>query len=411
MSRQTGAALPPLPAYDNCLISACLKKHFTKARSSTTATDYTVSKNIALVKKELEIINKNTGIEMSYAYLAAMEHSLPDTSFRYVVIYRNDVPVLFGYFQLFTLTSQNFSFDKNKGFVKGIFRFFLDLKKAKVLISGNALRTDTPCCCFSNAELNNDEATEILAAVGEKIAADEHATALLLKDITVSTRMHKWLAGLGYQSPWTDIVMTMDLRPEWTCIESYIAALSRKYKTRANKILAAREGLEIRELSQPDIAHHSKDIHDLFSQVADNQSFVLNQPAIGHFHELKNIYGNQFEVIGFFHERKLVAFYSAFTSGDVYDIYYAGFDYKHNTDFQLYFNILFSGLERAIAQRKKQLKFGRTSFDAKASIGAKPVEMDYLIKTVNIHKVATQWFINYFSTMEDGKWKLRNPLK
>ena len=133
-------------------------------------------------------------------------------------------------------------------------------------------------------------------------------------------------------------------------------------------------------------------------------------PNREHFTELKKLYQNDFEIVGIFLNNEMVAFYAAFINKSDYEIYYVGFDYDVNTTHQLYFNLLFSGLERAITLKKKLLKLGRTSLDAKASLGAKPSELTYFIKGNNIPKVAGNWFVNYFSTMEDAKWKLRNPL-
>ena len=149
----------------------------------------------------------------------------------------------------------------------------------------------------------------------------------------------------------------------------------------------------------------------LYKNVVENQPFALTSVGEDHFAKLKALYKDDFEIFGFFADKKLIAFYSAFVTPAAYEIYYVGFDYQLNDQYQLYFNILFSGLERAISLGKGQLKLGRTSFDSKASLGAKPVEISYFIKTMNIPTVAINWFVNYFASMEDGKWKLRNPLK
>ncbi len=410
MSRQTIATIPDSSFYDNCLISSCLKKVFTKTTKKHEPV-ITISKHIADVRPALEQLNKQSGAELSYAYLAAMEQSLPATGFRYVVIYRDDRPVLFCYFQLISLTSRNFSFEKEKSFVKGIFGFFLDLKKIKVLLSGNALRIDTAGYCYNESVIGKDEATEIAASAAERIADEESATAVILKDLPVSAKLNKWLTEMGYSTPWKDQVMILDIRPEWQNIVDYTAALSRKYRTRANKILAARDEITMQALGAEDIRQHEAAIHKLFTNVAESQPFILAQVGKNHFSKLKDVYLDKFEMTCFFHGKKLVAFYSAFVGDESYELYYVGFDYQANITYQLYFNLLFSGLERAMELGKQQLKLGRTSFDAKASLGAKPVDTNYFIKTANIPHVASRWFANYFSAMEDSKWKLRNPFK
>ena len=383
---------------------------FTRAAKSVAEPSFIIGNKVAEFKKELELLNKEGVLEISYPYLEAMERSLPDAAFRYVVIYRKNDPVLFGYFQLYVLTSENFDLEQNKSFIKGIIRFFLDLKKVAVLMSGNALRTDTTWYCYNEAVLNNVEAIEVVAAAAEKIADQECVTAVILKDMTCGAQTRKWLAGMGYTVPLQDLTMVVDIDRKLETLTGYIAALSRKYRTRANKILAEASNIRVRTLSQKEVVAYEPHINGLFKNVTDNQAFVLARPGHDHFSSMKKVYKDDFEVVGFFHEEELVAFYSAFVTEGAYELYYVGFDYVRNSEYQLYFNILFSGLERAIVLEKKQLKLGRTSFDAKASMGAKPVEMSYFIKIAKVPNVVITWFANYFSSMEDGKWKLRNPL-
>ncbi len=411
MHRLSSATLPSQVTYDNCLISSCLKKLFTRNAKIKEAHSYTINNHVADVRKDLETVNRQCITEMKVEYLSSLEKSLPDAGFRYATVFKNGVPVLVGYFQLFTLTSQNFRMDKNTGFVKGILRFFLDLKKVRVLISGNALRTETCCFCYDSSVLGKDEASELAVSLGEKIADEECAVALILKDIPFSGKISKWMLDMNYQVPWSDKVMVMKVEVNWTGLPDYVNALSRKYKSRANKILASGEKLHKRVLNDQEINEYKADINILFQSVTENQSFALTQLEPDHFASLKKIYGENFEVLGLFNGQKLVAFYSAIITEDSYELYYAGFDYELNNEFQLYFNILFGGLERTILLKKQQLKLGRTAFDAKASLGAKPIDLPYFFKSSHLPSAAIKWFANYFSAMEDGKWKLRNPLK
>lgn len=405
------AALQGSTTYDECLITSCLKKMFVKTPKSTTAPTFVTGYHIAEFRKELEVLHDKHVVETSYSYLEAMEKSLPGTAFRYVAIYKKNAPVLFGYFQMYTLTSENFAAGKNKRPLKSIFRFLLDLKKIPVLIAGNALRTETDWYCYDKKVFSNEEAMELLVSAAEKIADEENATALILKDINCSPSFQDWLVGIGYEKPIQDMTMVMDIAQEWGSLASYTAALSRKYKTRANKILASGSALTTKELTTADVLRHERELNGLFKQVTDNQLFVLARPGKDHFSQLKKVYQDNFEVLGFFNGGKLTAFYSAFKTGDAYEIYYVGFDYGLNSVYQLYFNILLAGLERAILLKKQQLKLGRTSLDAKASLGAKPREMSYFIKAVGIPKIMRKWFVRYFSGMEDAKWKLRHPMK
>jgi hypothetical protein len=396
--------------YDDCLLSSCLRKLFSGKAKNKAETSFIVSNHVAAVKKELDQLNGGV-TELSYAYLQAMELSVPGPLFYYAVVYKEGLPVLFAWFQLFTLTSRNFRLEKDKGFVKRIIHLFLELKKVSVLMSGNALRNDTPCYCYKDACLGKAEAAELVASIAEKIAADECASALILKDIPFTAHQQQWLADIGFSRPWEDQEMVLDINKDWTSLAHYTDALSRKYKARAKKILESANGLAIKNLSGDDIVANSVVMYQLFKNVTDNQSFLLTRPEANHFALMKDIYQDNFEVIGFYNNDELVAFYSAFITGASYELYYVGLNYEINSQYQLYFNLLFSGLERAITLKKKILKTGRTSFDAKASMGARPAELSYYSKTGNIPNAVTKWFANYFAAMEDGKWKQRNPLK
>ena len=411
MARVGTIALGRGVGYDGCLVANYIKKLLSCPPKAEPVKDYTITSNLEDIKTEIIALNKDGKLDMSYAYLKIMEQTLPKTGFRYTILYKDNNPVLFGYFQLFTLTSHNFSLQKNTGFAKGILKFFLDWKKIKVLVSGNVLRNNTNCCCFNPHELDNLGATELLASVGEKIAADEGATAFILKDLQNTKEIADWLGANGYYTPWQDNVMNLEIDPKWGSLNGYIASLTRKYKTRANKIKAAGSVLETKILTEIEVETFAPKISVLFANVLDSQEFLLTRPIGAHLGLLKSVYKDNFEVVGLFLEGEMVAFYTAFVCNEAYEIYYVGFGYEQNTTYQFYFNILFSGLERCILLQKKQLQLGRTSFDAKASLGAKPQVMPYFVKTPNVPNVACMWFANYFSSLEDGKWKLRNPLK
>ncbi len=398
--------------FDNCLVAGFLKKLLTKSRVEKKLPELIVYNTIAEIKEVLNQPNISGAIEVSPEYLSAIENSFQDLNFRYAIIYKDHLPVLFAYFQLFNITSRNFKLDTNKRFVRGIFRFFLDFHKARILQLGNTMRTETPGYSFDPRYFNNEDAMEAIASIAEKIAADEKVVAVILKDIPTPTpSIGGILGGMGYQQPWDDQIMQMEVDSSWKSFNDYTAALSRKYKTRAKKAIELRNKFTISALNETQIKELQPDIYRLYSEVTTKQAFVLSQTCSDYFISLKKLYKDNFEVYGYFLEGKLVAFYSAFVTPENYEVYYIGINYEINNEYQLYFNILFSGLERAIQLRKGVLKLGRTSFDAKASLGAKPKSLDYHIKMANIPDFVIKWFVCYFNAVEDGKWKQRNPLK
>lgn len=398
--------------FDDCLAVSLLKKLFPATQNATAPIQYTIHAHVADIKSDLTELNKANIQELSYSYYALLEATLPEVASRYVIIRKNGHPILFAYFQLFTLTSTNFNLENNSNFVKGILKFFVNLKKAKVVVLGSVLRNETLSYCYNTQELNSDDATEVIAGIAEKIAAQECATAIILKELPeLSDATHKVLTANGYNMPFEDKVMDMTINPNWHSLKDYTEALSRKYKARANKVLDAANSLEVKLLTEKEIINHTADINRLFTGVVREQPFTLTQPGSEYFSALKKLYGEAFEVTGYFENGKMIAFYTAFIGKDYYNLYYVGFDYALNGTYQLYFNILFSGLERAILLQKQQLQLGRTSFDAKASLGAQARTLNYLIKMEYMPEVVIKWFVKYFSAMENTKWKQRTPLK
>ena len=399
-------------SFNDCLVSSLLKRHFLSTQSAKDPFQIQISKNIADVKTALDTLNTEHVPELSYPCLALLEKTLANATIRYVVISKNGKPVLFAYYQIFTMTAANFNLENNNAFVKHVLKAFVNLKKAKAVMLGNVLRNETTSHCYDHSVFTVDEATEAIAGIAEKIAADECATAIILKELPpITAQAQQLLTENGYSTPFEDQVMDMHITPEWHTLNDYINALSKKYKARAKKALAAIETLEIRALTNSETAHYEKDIDRLFSATVHQQPFTLTQPQAGYFTALKEMYNDSFEVIGFMRDGQLIAFYTAFTGAEYYHIYYVGFDYELNNTYQLYFNILFSGLERAILVGKKVLQLGRTSFDAKASLGAKARPLSYFIKMEYIPDFVIKWFVKYFSAMENSKWKQRNPLK
>ncbi len=402
----------PDSSLNDCPVAILIKKCLTRPQSTQDPFQIQITQSIHDVKNALDTLNTDGVPELSYPCLSLLEKTLPNASIRYVVISKNGRPVLFAYYQIFTLTAANFNLENNSTPVKHILKTFVNLKKAKAVMLGNVLRNETVSHCYDPNVFTVDEATEAIAGIAEKIASDECATAIVLKELPpITAKAQQLLHDNGYSTPFEDLVMDMDLDAGWHSLADYVNALSKKYKTRAKKALAAIEGLEIRNLTIAETAQYEKEIDALFSATVHQQPFTLTQPLPGYFTELKRMYQDSFEVIGFMHQGQLIAFYTAFIGADYYHIYYVGFNYELNNTYQLYFNILFSGLERAILSRKKVLQLGRTSFDAKASLGAKARQLSYFIKMEYIPDFVIKWFVKYFSSMENSKWKQRNPLK
>jgi hypothetical protein len=108
----------------------------------------------------------------------------------------------------------------------------------------------------------------------------------------------------------------------------------------------------------------------------------------------------------------MVGFYTFILYKKSMETHYIGLDYEANKTNNIYFNILYAGIQKMIEGKYQSLELGRTAKEAKANTGALPKQIFNYIKVKN---VLINWVINYlvnrFNTAENKKLHQRNPLK
>lgn len=94
------------------------------------------------------------------------------------------------------------------------------------------------------------------------------------------------------------------------------------------------------------------------------------------------------------------------------ELYYIGIDYKINKSHHLYQCMLQQGIKDAISFKKSKLKLGRTAYEAKAIVGAKPVTKSNFFQISNpILKIGYRYSADYFIAENSTNWQVRNPFK
>ncbi len=402
---------PGRMAMEHCRVSALLHNIFARCRTGDKAARVVICYQLDDVAEELRQMSHLLPAELSPLHLLAAERTITDAEFRYVFVYRENRPAIFFYFQLYTITSRNFELEGSKTLARNLLNLFLDVKKARVLVLGNALRNGATACCYDPGLVQLSDVVDAAIAVADRLADSDSANAIILSPLPKASAADvRTLTGAGYTAPWDDCVMEMEVLPSWQCLDDYMGALTRKYKTRARKILESVSELSVVLMSAAEQEQYGEDMQRLFQQVVDKQSFTLSRSGAAYLSALNDVYGDDFEVWGYFHGEQLAGFFTGIITEDKYEIYYVGVDSDMNDKYSIYFHMLFKGLERAIELGRAKLCLGRTSLDAKASLGARPQETGYRIKWRHIPDVAIGWLSRYFAAT-DGRWKQRNPLK
>ncbi len=381
------------------MISFC-----TSSQTKLSITEYSQIGDVAdiwnlILPKNHSLINQN---------LQVLERSKPeDMDFKYVLIHKNEALIGVVYLQHLKITTNHFdgtSIDKpGLGWLKKC----INSQFSDVLICGNLFRIHFPGFYFKNQ--NDDELifgilTDYLNSSNE----NKRFCGILLKDCP-----HIFNETGRFKPYHDDVTMELEIKDDWITFEDYKNSLSKKYKQRCSKIQKAKESLAVKELSLQEIEDNALLIEHLYLNVALKQSMRIGFVNAAYIVEMKQRHGDNFILKGYYINSKIVAFSSYILyQNSTMEIHFIGLDYTYNEGYCLYFNILFDGLEIAITKKMTRLELGRTARIAKASLGAKPVEVhNYIFLKKGIPSLAFSFFNTWFVKNIGEDWKQRNPFK
>lgn len=340
-------------------------------------------------------------------YLSALERAEAlDLSFRYLLILKENKVVGRVYFQLMKFGHYNLSVSGNNVWQKLasiLVRFF----PFRIVICGNLFAVDFPPLDSPFGKISETQMLEIILAFASK----EKHDVLVLKDMP-DNFIPDVVKSYRLSIFGTDLTMKLKIRPTWNTYQDYEKALTHKYGQRARKIRRAGSVLVRKPFDYNLLTIHQKEITKLFQEICSKQTIRMGIVDAKYFIELFQNCGSRFHMTGYFLDNKLVAFATMLDHKDTLELHYIGMDYAYNKTHNLYFNILFDGVEQAILKNKNELELGRTAREAKAVIGCQPVYFnDYIL----IRNRITRWSVSviqeYFQNKMGESWKNRHPFK
>jgi len=288
-----------------------------------------------------------------------------------------------------------------------LLQFFIRRIKTNLLICGSLFRIG-----FKSFDgISGDHAAMITKSIAEDSLLEKRVCGVLMKDLEEDLGL-KAQNRYGYKPMLSDVTMEMSLRENWNVFEDYLNDLKRKYKKRVKKIIKDGEALEVRILSLEEIETYTPLLYNLYAEIVQKQIVRLGVLNGTYFLEMKRQLKDKYEVFGFFEEGQLIAFSTHIYYEDSMEIYYIGFSYAHNNNYQLYFNILYHGLDIAIQKKFKKIELGRTAKEAKASMGAEPEGNInyYCINNPFLNGLFNKIRKNFTKKMGEN-WASRQPLK
>ena len=165
-----------------------------------------------------------------------------------------------------------------------------------------------------------------------------------------------------------------------------------------------------RVLTNGELEQYKSKMYELYCDILSGSGFVLIKGQEAYFKLLKERFDEELQVVGYFLEGEMVAFYTWIMDGDKMDSHFIGVNSQYNLKHQLYLNILLDLVRDAIGNGAKQLLYYRTALEIKSSIGAEPYEMLCYIKHNNplLTKLIPIVF-KYF--VPEQQWAQRHPFK
>jgi Acetyltransferase (GNAT) domain len=182
------------------------------------------------------------------------------------------------------------------------------------------------------------------------------------------------LMGLGYSRIAAPEMYC--LRPSFGSLKEYSTALRTHYRKQVNRSIRKldRLGAGIAVLTDPQeiLKAYTPEVHALYLGVVARADLKLEILPIDFFRQLTARSSGEVELIVFQFEARIVAFGWCLHAGDDYHTLYAGFDYHFNDEFDLYFNLIYAALDRALQKRSSKIYFGQTADAFKVRLGCYP---------------------------------------
>lgn len=374
-----------------------------------------------------EIAAPANNLFLQRTYLALLEKYPPaDMTFGYFIFYKNAKAVGVAICQLLNFKAEkNINHNKVEDkaetpcFLRNISRYIRDKIAKKVdfniMTCGNFLLTGEHGFYFDPSikpTVAFDLVKKALYRSQETYQKQNKDISLfLIKDFfEKSKKAATNLLHTGYHEFSVQPTMIMELPKTWETFDDYLAAMYSKYRVRVKRAFKKLGNIEKRPLSTTDIELYKDKMYDLYKNIANSAGFNMLTLHAAYFLGLKEALGDKFQIVGYFLEGELVAFYTLIHNHHELEAHFLGFDPTVNRSHQVYLNMLYDMVRAGIEKRVDEIVFARTALEIKSSVGAVAHDMYcYARHRHNLSNRLASSMFNYLKPAED--WKPRHPFK
>lgn len=394
-------------------------KHCIKTYNRSSKLKLNISDSVKLINRDhWDGLVGNKNIYLSTAYLESLEESLHDNiDFRYILFYDLEyTPVGVAVVQLLQFSNKELNAEDLKNrFGHLISDKIISKIDARVMLCGNAFATGENGFYFcesipeETSKINLSNAFDRIKRVEKR--ANKGVSLILLKDFwPESFHQIEVLKDEDFSSFMIDVNMVVKIREEWQTFDDYMHDMVTKFRTKMKSIYKKSADIESRALSIEEIAKYKEDIDSLYHNVLQRADYRFGELTANTFYNLGKNLPDNYVLMGYFLDGKLVGFSSCFKTFDkVIDANFVGLDYALNHDYALYQRILGDLVKFSIESNARELRLGRTAEQIKSCFGAEPVEMKLMVKHRN--SITNKLVRPLVSHITPSKYELRRPFK
>lgn len=329
--------------------------------------------------------DSGASIFMDPRFIAAIESSMKShCRFWYVIVDDADGrPVACAALSTMTIDVLDFGDPRVTWLIKLAPKLLSKFRKLKVLFCSLPGSPGEKSLALASADTG--PILSALDAVMYDLAKDTGMDAIIYKEFGQNDLQEMSpLLARGYRQ--TEIPPMHLFEPSFENFAQYCAALKKKYRQTINRSMRKLKDVGVNQsiLTDSDeiLSVYTPKVHAMYCDVASKSDLRLEIFPIEYYHQMALRLDGQLELVAFFKDSEIIAFGWCLHDGSTYHMMYAGIDYELNAEFDLYFNLMYSLLDRALQKRVTRINVGQTATVFKARVGCYPDPLYVFMKGV-----------------------------
>jgi Peptidogalycan biosysnthesis/recognition len=311
-------------------------------------------------------------IVMDPRFIAAVETSTKQIyKFWYIVIYGHDgVAVACTSVCAIALDLADFADPGLAHIIRHMPLLFSRLRHLKIIVCGLPIGGDHTLAIAQRSA--SPQILPVLDSVICEIASEVNADAIIYKEF--EERDFEWtdpLLALGYCRIATP--PTHYFSRSFDDFSQYCAALRKHYRKQINrsrrKLICPGVELMIVTDSNEIVRAYTFEVHALYRQMAERAAVRLGVLPIEFLHQAALRFGDHVELIAIRKDARIIAFACCLHTQSTYYTMYGGLDYHLNSEYDLYFNLIYALLARGFQKRVSTIVFGIGGDTVKSRMG------------------------------------------